>query len=293
MKHLSIVLALLVFITFGLISCRRDVIEPPIVPVGEPWVARGRNLVHGLAACGYCHGADSKPGAALSGGRVMVDSYGEVRVANITPADSGIGSWRTDEVMRAIRVSVDPAGDWLSEEGHAGYAWLSDNDLFGVIAYLRTVTPVENVVPRRKLSFLTRNTSGLFDSRSKIPGHVPAVRKSHVLAYGRYLVDHVARCGVCHSASDDPYEPEGYLEGGSPKIHFKNSKSVAPSLSFTSSGNNSAWSEEEIVAYLRTGKTPAGRVIDPSDCPTNFYARAESADLAAIARFLKLRPHSG
>ncbi|NDC38520.1 MAG: alcohol dehydrogenase, partial [Proteobacteria bacterium] len=48
-----------------------------------------------------------------------------------------------------------------------------------------------------------------------------------------------------------------------------------------------AWSEDEIIKYLRTGQTPGGRAVDDRFCPVGFYRNADQADLVAIAKFLK------
>ncbi len=249
-------------------------------------LARGKELVNGLAACGYCHGGRSEPGSLPVGGRVYKDRYGEVRAANITPARSGIGEWSVPEIARAVRSSRAKDGRYLSEQAHEGYEWMSDRDLLSIAAYLQSLPPIENDVERRTVSRWARNTTGFFEHHDEQDGFVPELPRKYQAAYGKYLIDHVARCGSCHNSQKTMFSEELYLAGGQ-AIESGGEQKVAPALS----GDDSAakWSEDQIVHYLRTGETPDGRTVDPGFCPVNFYGHAADGDLRAIAAYLTTR----
>jgi len=285
--HLLARFALLVIIvSTALVACGP---RPtfPVPDILEPdKITHGRDLANGLAACGSCHGEQSIPGSALSGGRVFEDSFGQVIAPNITPASSGIGEWETSDVVRSLRGAVAPDGRMLSPEIHAGYEWMSDRDLYSIVAYLRALPPVENQLKKRSLGFIERNTTGFFDRWTEVRGYVPVISKRETVAWGGYLVDHVARCGSCHNLQGGFFTSGRYLSGGQ-EIKRDGESRLAPNITADERLGIGSWSEEEIVYYLQTGEAPGNKFVDSEFCPTNFYARARQDDLEAIAIYLK------
>lgn len=94
--------------------------------------------------------------------------------------------------------------------------------------------------------------------------------------YGKYLVEHVANCGDCHTPhkSTGDYDSSKALKGVTqPK--------VSPDL--TSSGLFSQWGERGMVKFLETGLDPQGHPA-PSHMPA-FKLRPHDAQ--AIAAYLK------
>jgi len=272
-----------------LAGCSADAPDQIPAPVDEATLARGAHLVRGLAACGVCHGEKPDPDAPLSGGRTHGDMYGRVAAANITPARSGIGEWSAAEVIRAVRGSINRRDERLSSASHRGYEWMSDEDLLSVVAWVRALPPVENEVPRRTLSFIERNTTGFFDVKREVRGYVPAIDPSWRLEYGRYLTDHVARCGSCHNSPGGLLKEAEYLMGGD-TIEMDGEEKIAPAITNSRGDGLGAWSEEQIVHYLKSGQLPSGPVTDARFCPTGFYRNAAPAELRAIAAYLKSLP---
>ncbi len=268
---------------------------PPVivsVPQDPAVVTQGRTLVKGLAACGYCHGERGTPDSLLTGGLSSFDKYGEVLAPNVTPAESGLAEWTTYEVLQAIRFAKGRGDDQLSLEVHKGFEWLSDEDSLAIVAYLRTLAPVENRVERRSLSIIERNTTGFFDKARNVPGYVPAIDRRHGVAYGKYLVDNVARCHWCHSSPGSLTASEEYLAGG--KLIRRGDRDVlAPGITGALIDGIGEWNEEQIVRFLQTGQTPQGRTIDTGFCPIPFYQNADPADLRAIADYLRTVPAAG
>jgi hypothetical protein len=163
---------------------------------------------------------------------------------------------------------------------------MSDGDLRAIISYIQALPAVENEVRGRELSFVTRNTTGLFESSRQVAGFIPAIDKKYEDPYGRYLVDHVARCGSCHNTPSTLLVAEKYLLGGA-LVKTEKGDKAAPAIDQDDDGGIGRWSKEDIVAYLKTGYTPDNRLIDPAYCPTNFYANASDEDLTLIAKYLK------
>jgi len=255
-------------------------------PTSGRYLERGRSLVNGLAACGFCHGETAAPYAVLRGGRSQYDKYGEVYAANITPSRYGIGDWTTQEIFQVFRSGVNREGERLSPEVHRGFEWLADEDLLAVVAYLKDLPADDNKVPRRNISALDRNTTGFFDAEREVRGYVPAVSPRYQNEYGRYLLQHVARCQSCHDGPPSILSAGAYLVGGR-TIRSTKGEKVAPAITNSEVYGIGAWSVSSIVEYLMTGRTPDKRFVDPEFCPVGFYRMADESDLIALARYLK------
>ena len=105
-----------------------------------------------------------KQGWALFGPDLTssVGPWGMSFAGNITSDETGIGNWTEENFLRAIRQGkykglensrpLLPPMPWFS------YKNMSDEDLKSIFAYLKTVRPVENVVPiPRQLAELNKN----------------------------------------------------------------------------------------------------------------------------------------
>ena len=281
----SSVRALLGVLAFQL-GCSSERVVPIGDPAGNAYLSRGRELVQGVAACGFCHGSASEPEAPLAGGLMQVDRYGEVPSANITVAASGIRDWSTRELMDAIRFSVGQDDRMLSLEVHQGFEWLSDFDTLSTIAFIRAQVPVENQIERRELGTIQKNTTGFWDSRRKLTGYVPEIKRSGSLEYGKYLTEHVARCVMCHNGSEGFFSDGEYLAGGKTIVTTDGEK-TAPSVRSTEGSAVATWTIEDLVSFLRSGKTPQGRAVDKRFCPVNYYRNASDTDLQAISKYVK------
>jgi len=125
-------------------------------------VARGKYLVD-TVGCALCHTpADQSrralPGLYLAGGvRVRIDPFGDYPTGNLTSdKDTGLGTWTDEEIKRVVTRGTLRDGtrllpfpmDWPS------FSTLKDDDLNAIVAYLRTVPPVKNRVPRPSRTFL-------------------------------------------------------------------------------------------------------------------------------------------
>lgn len=116
--------------------------------MGDP-VKRGMYLVT-LGHCLECHTPDAAGkhdylNAAGKGGRKFFGPWGESQSANIT-ADkaAGIGSWTDEEIKRAITQGVARDGRKLKPPmAYAAYAHLTAQDQDAVIAFLRTLRPLQ------------------------------------------------------------------------------------------------------------------------------------------------------
>lgn len=80
--------------------------------------------------------------------------WGISYAANLTPDDTGIGNWTEEQFIKAIREGkskgMEGARPILPPMPWPGYAKMTDDDLKAMFAYLKTVKPIQNVVPNPK-----------------------------------------------------------------------------------------------------------------------------------------------
>ena len=291
MKYPGFLICLASCILVLVLGCTTpDPILPPPPSVDlERAAERGSQLVAGFGACGFCHSMDGLPTSPLSGGRLMSDRYGEVHGPNITRATTGIGEFTEADVKRVLRGNVRPDGSEVSSQFHRGFEWLADTDVTAITAYLRTLPPIDREVSARRTSFFERNTTGLFQSRLEVKGYIPALGSQFKTEYGQYLADHVARCGSCHTKPGGWISSDEYMAGGR-EVSFDGQDKVAPNITTSKTAGIGSWSELELAAYLRSGKTPAGREVDGKFCPVQFYAQAPPEQIDAVVAYLRTVP---
>ena len=115
--------------------------------------ARGRYLVEGLGHCAECHTSRNMLGGLvrsqwMAGGP---NPDGRGRVPNITPHDSGIGSWSDLDIAgylsSGFTPSFDVAGGQMAEVGE-NLAKLPEADRLAIVAYLKLLLPLPSVSER-------------------------------------------------------------------------------------------------------------------------------------------------
>src|SRR6185436_13384612 len=70
-----------------------------------------------------------------------------IRSANLTPDETGIGRWSQADLSRALRQGFRPDGTPIRAP-MAPMPQLTDDEVGALRAYLRTVPPIRNPVPR-------------------------------------------------------------------------------------------------------------------------------------------------
>jgi mono/diheme cytochrome c family protein len=139
----------------------------PVAPVVDATaqnvdaVEHGRYLVE-LIGCAVCHTEGALIGAPqfdewLAGSDIGIaysnpmegENPGVVFPSNLTPdPDTGIGRWKDEEIVAAIRGGRDHHGGRLIQAmPWLVYSMMSDDDTRDIVAYLRSLTPVEHKVP--------------------------------------------------------------------------------------------------------------------------------------------------
>jgi mono/diheme cytochrome c family protein len=239
-------------------------------------LARGTYLVEGILACGNCHtpkSADAVPIAQMrfAGGFIIEEPGVKAYAPNITMDEAtGIGTWSDEEIIRGIRDGLRPDGTLVG----------------AILAYMRNVDPVRNVVPKSEYGI------PLPDAWGPPVGEVADVSRDDPLAYGTYVTVTLGHCIECHTPM-----VQGILdlartnEGG--RV-FEN----LFELDFTVISANvtphpelgiGEWTDEEIKRAITQGISRDGREHLPA-MAYPYYATINDEDLDAIVLYLRSLP---
>ena len=120
-------------------------------------LARGEYLFNNLAGCVDCHSKRDftkysgpvVPGSEGGGGFVFDQKFqlpGVLYGKNITPdSATGVGTWTDAELIRAITQGISKNGDTLFPlMPYPHFNRMAKDDLMSIIAYMRTLKPINN-----------------------------------------------------------------------------------------------------------------------------------------------------
>jgi mono/diheme cytochrome c family protein len=261
----------------------KKIIDRPVYPISADsspeGLARGEYIVRSLGGCVDCHSRQADQ--YLSGYSeevVLGPVQATVTIPNITPDDqTGLGAWTDAEIGRAIREGLDREGRSLLLMPSFNYHSMSDADVAAVVAYLRTVEPVNNPLPEYQANLVGKVmlALGMFGPNpvgEPITGIVenPAPGTP---AYAEYVTT-LAGCRDCHG--------QDYAGGKNPAA----APDDPPAPNLTSGGDFGSWSEADFERAIRNGLTPDGRVLDPTIMPWPVYGTLTDSDLSAIYQYL-------
>jgi mono/diheme cytochrome c family protein len=241
---------------------------------GDPeTIARGKYMFN-LADCAGCHSdrdftrfAGPVAPGGLGKGFVFPAELGlpgKVVAPNITPdPETGIGAWSDAEKIRAIREGVGRDGKRLFPMMPSdAYRHMSDGDVKALVAYMNSLKPVKNPLPRTELP------PGIQLPPPEPAGSVPEPDASDRVKYGDYLVK-VAACAHCHGPS---------FEGGH-EFKFPGGASVVvPGLA-----RAAGWTEDQFVKRFRTLPETGPFTV----MPWLTLKDMTDEDLRAMHRYLK------
>jgi len=240
-------------------------------------VRRGRHLVEARYGCTDCHGTDF-------GGGVMVDNaaLGRILGPNLT---TGQGSrtlrYGPADWDRMVRHGVKPdgrPGAMPSED----FQYMSDQELSDVVAYIRSLPPVDRAVPAVSLGPLGTvlvATGKMPLSADRIPdtGSHPRVPPptEATAAFGEHLA---ATCRGCHGSDF----AGGPIPGGDP--------SWPPARDITPAGL-AGWSYQDFLRAIREGKRPDGTDLrDPMARMLPYGRNMTDVEARALWAYLQSLP---
>ncbi len=265
-------------------------------------VERGRYLAWNVMMCMDCHSerdwtlfaAPPIPGTAGVGGDVFDESVGFPGVfisRNLTPAN--LKDWSDGEIYRAITMGVKKDGEPIFPMmPWTNYGKMDDEDIHAVIAYLRTLDPVEAEHPAGHADFPMNLIMRTLPEKNS-PQKRPNPLTDH-LDYGKYMLN-AAACGDCHTQFDKG-EFTGPFLGGGREFEFPDGSVLrSPNLTAHETGLGN-WSKEVFIArfkaYADSSFVPHS--VGPGEfqtmMPWLMYAHMTEQDLGAIYDYMRTLP---
>ncbi|MBD1430165.1 MULTISPECIES: c-type cytochrome [Sphingobacterium] len=296
---LAFVLLLVLFAGVYLITFMPNISPAPQLNVEKTTerIERGKYLAHHVTVCMDCHSSRdwSKFSAPLAGqlgagGEIFNNDMGfpgTIYSLNITPYN--LQHWTDGEIFRTITTGVDKDGKALfSVMPYHNYGKMDKEDIYSIIAYIRTLDAIDSEVPERKLEFpvnLLVNLSPQEASFSTIPD------ESDRIAYGGYLIN-AAGCVHCHSQTEQGAIVPGTEYGGG--MEFVQPAGIVRGANITMHKTKGigTWTMESFVKrfkhYADSSYVPED--LKPTDwntpMPWTMYAGMKVSDLEAIYTYL-------
>ena len=242
----------------------------------ERAIQRGRHLVDSRTSCDGCHGKDF-------GGQTIIDVavLGHWVAPNLTSGEGSVTKGFTaNDWDRAVRHGVRrngqsssmPSGDFIN---------LSDHELSDIVAYIRSLHPVNRDNGAVKFgpvfAFLIATKDDSL-SAFKIDHEKPHAAEPPVEAPSVELGQHITQvCRGCHGPQ---------LSGG--KLQGDPDMPIVANLTPHETGLK-GWSESDFFRALREGKRKDGSAINPM-MPWKAYGQMSDTELKAVWAYLQTVP---
>jgi mono/diheme cytochrome c family protein len=289
--------------------------DPP--DAGEdPLVVRGRYLVNDVSQCPFCHTprrSDGMPDATRWLGGVDClydvvpddDQAGCLSSRNLTDHPTGLANASDDEIKAAILDGVGTDGRNLI--GLMPY-WVFHNmtgeDADAIVAYLRTLTPVQHMVPPNQPPFAPPEAPVAPIDPADIPMPADGFAAAESALRGRYLSAMASVCVDCHTPELDPpgsfmFDFSKVFGGGRafPAALFGYPVPPYPPVIYTTNLTPHAtglegYDLDDIIRVMKDGldKDGDGVCAPTHSGPSSPYAGLTDADVTDIANYILSLP---
>jgi mono/diheme cytochrome c family protein len=246
----------------------------------ERAIDRGRHLTEARYGCAGCHGGEF-------GGGVMVDAFplGTILGPNLTTGNgSRILDYTSADWDRAVRHGILPDGRPSAMPAEE-FQLMSDRELSDIIAFIRSLPPVDNVVPPPELGPLGKIllamgelplSADIIESHDS-PHPVEPPASAVTEEFGRHLA---GVCTGCHGAD----LAGGPIVGGDPNWPPAANLTPAPA-------GLGDWSLPDFARAMREGLRPDGTTLqEPMTEILPFAQRMDDVELEALWLFLQSVP---
>lgn len=312
LKWLGIILGAVVLIVAVLVIYLLNAsptVDPPIdktIEATEARLERGKYLAWHVTGCIDCHstrdwlkfsgpvvaGTEGKGGQVFDS-KIMKDFPATLHSPNITPAS--LKSWSDGEFLRAITCGVSKDGErvYFPMMPYPALNKATEEDVYSIIAYIRSLSPIENTVPVSTINFplnviLKLTVPQQFDPQ-------PAPDKNNPKEYGKYLT---ALCGCieCHSPSEKGELIKGKEYGGGTEFIFPGGIVRTANISPDENTGIGKWTKEQFVARFKSFSPDSSEMRSVSEDEFNtpmawsLLSGMNTEDLEAIYEYLRTQP---
>lgn len=254
------------------------------VPTDAASIAEGKRQVT-MRGCSVCHGPDLA-------GRAMIDDpkIAIVYAANLTSGKGGVGAtFTTDDWTRAILHGVKPDGKTVViMPAWEFWAGMTNAQLGDVIAYLKSLPPVDRVIPERQIAFPIRAAIALgqldashffpgegIDHSAQRPAPVPVAETAE---YGKTLA---IMCTSCHN----PDFTGGPVKGRPPTPGEPDPQNITPDKT----SGIGKWTKDDFFKAIHEGVRPDGSKLSNAMPWENFKLMTDT-ELGAVWAYLQSLP---
>lgn len=226
--------------------------------VDEALLARGAFIAN-VSGCALCHTAFGPNGPDLgkmwAGGLEIPEEIGTWRSPNITQdKKTGIGGWTDAEILAAVREGKRPDGSRLYPiMPWPFYHTMSDADGAALVAYLRTIAPIENAVA---------GNTDLKMPKMELPPPAGKAPEDTPIARGAYYAS-LMHCAACHTPMTEQGPDMSKAFAGGMKWElpmFGEGTLYATNITPHETGIG-AWSDEDLTRAIRELKKKDGSPI--------------------------------
>lgn len=305
-KKIGMALLVLLLIIIGIVGYIKlalpNIGAAPTVSINKTAarVARGDYLANHVSLCIDCHSTRdwsrfSGPpieGTKGKGGELFDQKFGfpgSFYSKNITP--EGISRYTDGELFRVITTGVTKEGKALFPVmPYHYYGRMDEEDIYSIIAYIRTLPALKNEVPASSPDFPMSIIINTIPSKAALTKMPP---QTDVVNYGKYMTN-AAACIECHTKFEKGSLVAGTEFGGGREFPL-------PDGSIVRSGNitpdkatgTGSWTEEAFL-YLfhsRSDSLTLAKKLQPGEfnsiMPWTMYGKMKDEDLKAIFAYLK------
>lgn len=302
----SIIILLLV--GFGYFNFKYPDVDPaPTITVERipERIARGKYLANHVTVCIDCHstrdwGKFAGPiiaGTEGKGGEEFNEQVGgvpgSIHSSNLTPA--GIKDYTDGELLRAFTTGVTRENRALFPlMPYFSFSNLTQEDAYSIVAYIRSLAPIENTVKESCLNFPLNFIVKTMPPKSFTPK--PAPDKSDTVAYGCYLAT-IASCADCHTPAMKGEPIPGMDYAGGFEFLFPGGTIRALNITPDEETGIGKWTKADFIARFKAFTDSSSRNVPVSmnefntPMPWLMYCDMTDEDLGAIYSYLRtLKP---
>jgi mono/diheme cytochrome c family protein len=248
------------------------------------------------ADCIACHSV--RGGRAFAGGLRMGTPMGTIYSTNITPdPETGIGNYSLQDFDRAVRSGIARDGHHLYPAmPYPSYAKISDEDIAALYTFFTKEVPPVNQAnkPNEIPWYLSPRWPLRIWNFIFVRQGAYVARQDHDAAWNRgaYLIEGPGHCGACHTPRGWAFQEKALDDGNSAYLQGAELDAwSAPNLRGDRRTGLGSWSQDDIVAFLKSGHNDKGVAFGSMlDVVNNSTPYLADADIRAMAVFLKSLP---
>jgi mono/diheme cytochrome c family protein len=264
-------------------------------------VERGKYLATNVTVCVHCHTPQQKTVFAhpikenmlAAGGNLYGTEEGlpgNYYAPNLTPTN--LGDWTDGEIYRAITSGVNKDGRALFPiMPWPNYAQMEQEDIYSIIAYLRTLEPIENEVPASESFFPMNFIVNTMPQKAEL--QETTYDREDPVALGKYLIT-AGSCQDCHTIKEQGVDVPGMEFAGGMDFPMVDG-SIVTTANITPDTNTGigTWTEAQFIDRFKqyADSSFVFHVVNDGEfntaMPWKNYSQMSEEELKAIYAYLR------